>query len=347
MVAECKAAVLVTQRPLPPLVKNQDDVCVICLDSDWRVVDQQPTQNPAAMVAEEDLAYVIYTSGSTGKPKGVLITHRNLSQSNNARVDYYKDPVGRYLLLSSVGFDSSVAVIFHALCTGGMLVLPEPEFNWQLRQLASIISENRITHTLCVPSLYAELLEVAEVEQLASLRTVIVAGEACPRQLVDSHYRSVPGASLFNEYGPTEATVWSTVYRCEPAATRSLVPIGRPIANTATYVLDRNLQPVPMGIPGELYIGGAGVARGYLNQPGLTKDKFITHPLTPDSGERLYRTGDMVRHLSDGNIEFLARLDQQVKIRGARIELAEIEAALSEHPDVKEVAVAAEAGDDD
>src|SRR5258708_26688205 len=199
-----------------------------------------------------------------GKGKGVLMSEWKLAQSNNARVDYYKGPVGRYLLLSSVGFDSSVAVIFHALCTGGMLVLPEPEFNWQLRQLASIISENRITHTLCVPSLYAELLEVADAERLASLRTLIVAGEACPRQLVDSHYRSVPGASLFNEYGPTEATVWSTVYRCEPAAARSLVPIGRPIANTVTYVLDRNLQPVPTGIPGELYIGGGGGWRAYF-----------------------------------------------------------------------------------
>ena len=346
MLADCKAPVLLTQGHLPPLVKNQDDVCVICLDSDWRTVDQDPSNSLPVTAKAEDLAYVIYTSGSTGKPKGVLVTHGNLSQSNNARMDYYRDRVGSYLLLSSVGFDSSVAVIFHALCTGGMLVLPEPEFNWQLKQLAGIISENRITHTLCVPSLYAELLEVAEAGQLTSLQTVVVAGEACPRQLVDAHYRSVPGASLFNEYGPTEATVWSTVYRCEPAEPRSLVPIGRPIANTATYVLDRNLQPVPIGIPGELYIGGAGVARGYLNQPGLTDEKFITHPLTADSGERLYKTGDLVRHLSDGNIEFLARLDQQVKIRGARIELAEIEAALSEHPDVKEVAVAAEEGDD-
>jgi len=346
MLADCKAPVLLTQGHLPPLVKNQDEVSVICLDSDWRIVDQQPTHSLPVAARPEDLAYVIYTSGSTGKPKGVLVTHRNLSQSNNAREDYYKDRVGRYLLLSSVGFDSSVAVIFHALCTGGMLVLPEPEFNWQLKQLASIISENQITHTLCVPSLYAELLEVAETGQLESLQTVVVAGEACPRQLVDSHYRAVPGASLFNEYGPTEATVWSTVYRCEPAEPRSLVPIGRPIANTATYVLDRNLQLVPIGIPGELYIGGAGVARGYLNQADLTAEKFILDPKCADSVGRLYKTGDVVRQLSDGNLEFLDRLDQQVKIRGARIELAEIEAALSEHPDVKEVAVAAQDGDD-
>jgi amino acid adenylation domain-containing protein len=271
MLADCKAPVLLTQGHLPPLVKNQDEVAVICLDSDWRVVAQQPTDALPRTARPDDLAYVIYTSGSTGKPKGVLVTHRNLSQSNNARVDYYRDPVGRYLLLSSVGFDSSVAVIFHALCTGGMLVLPEPEFHWQMKQLAGIISENLITHTLCVPSLYAELLETAELEELASLRTVIVAGEACPRQLVDAHYRSLPTASLFNEYGPTEATVWSTVYRCEPAATRSLVPIGQPIANTVIYVLDRKLQPVPIGVQGELYIGGAGVARGYLHQAELTK----------------------------------------------------------------------------
>jgi amino acid adenylation domain-containing protein len=346
MLADCKAPVLLTQGHLPPLVNNQEDICQICLDSDWRVIDRQSTEAPVHTAGEEDLAYIIYTSGSTGKPKGVLVTHRNLSQSNRARMDYYQDRGGRYLLLSSIGFDSSVAVIFHALCTGGMLVLPEPEFNWQLKQLAAIIFENRISHTLCVPSLYGELLEVAEKGQLASLRKVIVAGEACSKQLVESHYRRVPQASLFNEYGPTEATVWSTVHRCEPATTASLVPIGRPIANTTTYVFDRKLQPVPIGVLGELYIGGAGVARGYLNQPDLTKEKFIPNPLVAGSVEYLYKTGDIVRHLADGNIEFLARLDQQVKIRGARVELAEIEAALGEHPDVKEVAVAAQDGGD-
>jgi surfactin family lipopeptide synthetase A len=342
ILADCKAPLLLTQRHLPPPGRLPHQLRRICLDSDWSEITQNSPDSPGIEVSPEDLAYVIYTSGSTGRPKGVLITHGNLAQSNAARINYYQAATGRYLLLSPISFDSSVAVIFHALCTGGSLVLPEPEFNWDLRQLAEVIAGNQVSHTLCVPSLYTELLEVAQPAQLASLRSVIVAGEACTKQLVDSHYRLLPNASLFNEYGPTEATVWSTVYACDPAAYYSTVPIGRPIANTVTYVLDRNLQPVPAGVPGELYIGGDGVARGYLNQPALTREKFVADPFSAASDRRLYKTGDLVRYLADGNLEFLGRLDQQVKIRGLRIELAEIETALGEHPDVREVVVAAE-----
>ncbi len=285
-----------------------------------------------------NLAYILYTSGSSGVPKGVQVTHRNLAYSNQARVSYYKDSPENFLLLSSYAFDSSVAGIFHTLTTGGTLVMPPADFRWQGEQLANLIFENKITHTLTVPSLYSELLEAANAKHLVSLRSVIVAGESCPRQLVNLHYEILPNASLFNEYGPTEATVWSTVCECEPAQIEA-VPIGRPIANTQTYILDRHLQAVPIGIPGELYIGGEGVARGYLNQRALTEKYFIPDPFSQLSGRRLYRTGDLARYLSTGDIEFLGRNDQQLKIRGQRVELDEIESLLRQHDSVREAAV--------
>src|SRR6202011_426264 len=185
-----------------------------------------------------------------GAPKGVPVTHGNLAHSNQARLQYYKEAVGNFLLLSSYAFDSSVAGIFHSLTSGGTLVLAPPEFRWQAQEVARLIAENRISHVLTFPSLYGELLNHAELSQIDSLRTVIVAGEICPRQLVDHHYRVLPQASLFNEYGPTEASVWSSVYEGEPGESEGAVPIGRPIANTQLYVLDRNGEPVPSLVPG-------------------------------------------------------------------------------------------------
>jgi amino acid adenylation domain-containing protein len=295
--------------------------------------------NPGAR--PEDLAYILYTSGSTGAPKGVQVTHRNLAYSTRERLSYYKDSPERFLLLSSYTFDSSVAGIFHTLTTGGTLVIPPEEFRWETEQLTSLIFENKITHTLTFPSLYGEILDSAGAgaDRLHSLRSVIVAGEACPRQVVNLHYEILPQASLFNEYGPTEATVWSTVFECEPGGGESSVPIGRPIPNTRVYVLDRHLQPVPSGVPGELYIGGEGVARGYLNQPLLTEKKFVRDCFSSSSESRLYRTGDLTRYLPSGDLEFLGRSDLQVKIRGLRVELDEIETILGQYPAVREVAV--------
>jgi aspartate racemase len=293
----------------------------------------------------EDLAYILYTSGSTGTPKGVQITHRNLASSTAARLSYYKDSPERFLLLSSYAFDSSVAGIFHTLVTGGTLVIPPAEFRWESDQLTTLIAENKITHTLTVPSLYSEILDGADPTRLASLRSVIVAGEASSRQLVNRHYEILPNASLFNEYGPTEATVWSTVFECEPGGSGSGVPIGRPIANTRVYVLDLQMEPVPVGVPGELYIGGEGVARGYLNQPQQTEKSFVPDVFSsPSSGNpeaKLYRTGDQVRYSPEGNLEFLGRCDLQVKIRGLRVEVDEVETALCQHPAVREAAVVA------
>jgi non-ribosomal peptide synthetase component F len=199
-----------------------------------------------------------------------------------------------------------------------------------------------------VPSLYALLLEdgLGSIEPLASMHTVIVAGEACPRNLVERHYRLLPHTALFNEYGPTEAAVWSSVYKCSAAQESGVrVPIGEPVDNYQIYVLDELLRPVPVGVGGELHIGGGGVTRGYLRRSELTALKFIPNPFSAEPGTRLYKTGDLARYRANGTIEFLGRVDDQVKIRGFRVELGEIEAALAEHPSIREVAViAAETG---
>ncbi|MFY9744254.1 MAG: amino acid adenylation domain-containing protein, partial [Candidatus Sulfotelmatobacter sp.] len=350
MLADCQTPVLLTQQHLLGNQPRLKQCQVICLDSEWEKIAGQPDSSVIEDLKPENLAYVIYTSGSTGGAKGVEITQQNLAQSTAARLDYYANAGNEFLLLSSFAFDSSVALIFHALCSGGALVLPAREFNWEARQIASLIAQNRTSNMLCIPLLYSELLETADAHELASLRQVIVAGEACPRQLVASHHQLLPAVELFNEYGPTEGTVWSTVYKCQPEEQHSAVPIGRPIANTQVYVLDRNLQPVPPGVQGELFIAGAGVARGYRNQADLTRLKFLPNPFAGTSAEtfaesadsRIYRTGDLVRYLPDGNLIFLGRTDEQVKIRGMRIELGEIELMLSEHPEVREAAVIVE-----
>jgi surfactin family lipopeptide synthetase A len=352
MLSDCGASVLLTQAHLPSTAQVSRQVRVIRLDADWAEIDLRSPQSAEASIAPESLAYVIYTSGSTGGPKGVQVTQRNLAQSTIARIDYYENAYydGAYyegsgkdfLLLSSFAFDSSVATIFHALCSGGTLVLPPAEFNWEARQTSELIWKNQITNILCIPAVYHELLQSTNIGRLSSLRTVVLAGEACPRPLVDMHFKALPGVQLFNEYGPTEATVWSTVYRCQAEDVRESVPIGRAIANTRLYVLDRNLQPVPSGVPGELCIAGDSVARGYLNRTEIAQQKFIADRFAANPDARMYRTGDLVRYLPDGNLQYLGRTDEQVKIRGMRIELGEIEAALSAHPDVKEAAVTVE-----
>jgi aspartate racemase len=340
MSADCGAGVLLTTSDLSARFPAPHGMRTVFLDSADRQVSDPAQKSSRVSAGLDNQAYIIYTSGSTGGPKGVQVTHRNLAHSNYARLNYYKDAVDSFLLLSSYAFDSSVAGIFHALTSGGTLDVPQPgDSGWASEQLAALIAEKQVSHVLTFPSLYGDLLEHADAAQLASLRCVIVAGEACPRQLVDAHYRVLPQASLFNEYGPTEATVWSSVYECEPGETEPTVPIGRPIANTQLYVLDQNLQPVPFGVAGELYVGGEGVTQGYLNRPELTELNFVSSPFVEEPGAKLYRTGDLVRHLADGNLEFLGRADQQVKIRGVRIELGEIEAALTAYPDVREAVV--------
>ncbi|MFD2785408.1 amino acid adenylation domain-containing protein, partial [Hymenobacter rubripertinctus] len=283
-------------------------------------------------VSPEAMAYVIYTSGSTGNPKGVGIRHRNLMHSLAARQHTY-GAVRSFLLLSSVAFDSSVAGIFGTLCSGGQLCLTSHIDVANVGHIARYIEQYHVSHLLTVPSYYQLLIaELQENEN--SLEQIIVAGETCPVSLVDYHFSTAALArcSLFNEYGPTECTVWSSVFAYEKGAP-IIDTIGRPIANTQVYILDGSGKLVPTGVAGEICVGGAGVADGYLNQPELTAQKFTTNPFRP--GEYLYCTGDRGKWLPEGNLVFMGRQDDQVKVRGYRIELGEIESALLGHPAVE------------
>jgi amino acid adenylation domain len=333
ILSDSRTKVLLTQQHLAPIAF---DGTVLDLN-DTNLFASEPVSAPSCEASEENLAYAIYTSGSTGAPKGVLVTHSNLLHSTNARFRYYTEPVERYLLLSSHSFDSSVAGIFWTLSAGGALVLPHEYSHQTASELADLISRHRVSHLLCLPSLYNVLLE--QFAAFGSLRCVIVAGETCPPALVERHHALLPGAVLYNEYGPTEATVWSTVYKCWRATGYRTIPIGRAIPGADVYILDEQLHPVLNGANGEIYIGGPGVARGYFNRPDLTASKFVTASIDSLPATRLYRTGDRGRWLPDGTIEFLGRMDNQIKIRGHRIELEEIEAVLRQHSDVTEAVV--------
>jgi amino acid adenylation domain-containing protein len=296
--------------------------------------DLTPSSHPLLpAVGGDQLAYVIYTSGSTGQPKGVAITHANLAYSTSARIAFYGERPERFLLLSSFSFDSSVAGLFWTLASGGLLVLPPAGEERSPAAVAQQIEQHGITHTLCLPSFHALLL--ATHADLRSLRQVIVAGETCPTSLPREHADRVPGAHLYNEYGPTEATVWATAGRLLPDVE---VTIGKPIPGTSVHILNSDGAPVAADEPGELCISGPGLAREYLNQPELTAQRFEWHP---QIGARTYKTGDRCQLLPSGEIRFLGRIDRQVKIRGHRIEPEAIEAVIASHDSIQSVVVVA------
>ena len=307
---------------------------VVALDEDAKKIARRPDTNPATEALQpQHLAYVIYTSGSTGMPKGVMIEHRNLIASTRARCDVYASGQ-RFLLLSSIGFDSSIAGIFGTLVSGGTLHIGSQAVAQDPLLLARHIADQQIGSLLCVPSLARLILD--HLPSQHALQCLVVAGEACPPALRSQAAR-VPGLSLYNEYGPTECTVWASYWRFGDGETGP-VRIGRPIANTRIYILDASGRPVGVGVTGELHIGGAGVARGYLFRPELTDERFVADPF---NGGRMYKTGDLGRWLPDGSIEYQGRNDFQVKIRGFRIELGEIEARLLDCSGVREAVVLA------
>jgi amino acid adenylation domain-containing protein len=331
IITDAGLSALLTQPHLN-LNMPQADLTVLSL-SDPAIAAHLATP-PMVAVTPDDLAYLIYTSGSTGTPKGVRVTHRNLVHSTTARFTFFPDPVGRFLLLSSFAFDSSMVGIFWTLCQGGALCLPPPQAEKDVMHLSAIIQRQAITHTLMLPSLYRVLMDFAPHGALDSLRAVMVAGEACTVALATQHYALLPKAKLYNEYGPTEGTVWCTAWLIPPAPERIL--IGKAIPNMQTYILDAPQQPVPIGVVGELYIGGVGITPGYHHRPELTAERYVPSPF---GAGRLYRTGDLARYMTDGNIEFLGRVDNQVKVNGFRIELGEIEAVIADHQQVTEAVV--------
>ncbi|MCP4661388.1 MAG: amino acid adenylation domain-containing protein, partial [bacterium] len=328
MLEETRVPVVLTQERLLGTLPEHE-AQVVCLD---RAVAVHGEGNPVDGVRPECVAYVIYTSGSTGRPKGVMITHRNLSNLAAAQAERFGlRPADRVLQFFSLSFDGSVWEIAMALAAGAALHLASQEDLLPGPPLLEVLNGRRITCITLPPSALAGL----GVENLPELATLIVAGEACPPELA----RQWSGGRRFvNAYGPTETTVCAT---CGRHFGDQRLSIGTPIANTRVYVLDRNLEMVPVGVAGELAIAGTGVARGYRDRPDLSAERFVPDPYCgdPAAGERLYRTGDLARRLPDGTIEFLGRIDHQVKLRGFRIELGEIEAILGEHPAVRETAV--------
>ena len=290
---------------------------------------------PIITPCEDNPAYVIFTSGSTGTPKGVVVTHANLAASTAARMSWYGEWPERFLLLSPLIFDSSVAGLYWALSSGGALVIPDANTRRDPKALTALIAHQKPTHTLCLPSVLDVLLETGHAAELASLKTIIVAGEPVLHSLVKKHHKNLAETVLVNEYGPTEATVWCAAARLTDDD--DTAPIGRAIPGTTLTLRDRHCRPVQAGLPAELFVGGAGVARGYLGLEEETQARFIPDP--DRSGKRLYRTGDLVRLRSDGQLDYIGRADDQLKIRGHRVEPAGIEAVIMEEPGVAAAAV--------
>ncbi len=332
MVQDSGIGVVVTRDRLVGRLPTKT-VAAISLDEDHDE-SNEPPPSPEHVAGPADLAYVIYTSGSTGEPKGVLVEHRGLLDVVRAQAVLFEPgPRDRVLQFASSSFDASIFEILMALASGATLVTAERDALLPGAPLAELLAREAITLATLPPSALAATVPDA----LPSLRAVMAAGEACSTEIVA---RWGEGRRFWNLYGPTEPTIWATAALCEPGESP---PIGRPIPNTQVYVLDGRREPVPPGVVGEVYVGGAGVARGYLNRPELTARSFVPDPFANGPGRRLYRTGDLVRHRSDGQLEFVGRIDEQLKIRGFRIEPGEVESVLRSQPGVRTAAVVARA----
>ncbi|BBB56340.1 non-ribosomal peptide synthetase [Candidatus Megaera polyxenophila] len=309
------------------------------ITSDSYLFYEEKDHNLSTIMYADNLAYIIYTSGSTGTPKGVMGTHENLVQSLISRTNYYKEDKIRSLLVVPVSFDSSITAIFWPLITGGSVtIVPQIEY-LDLEQLLYIIKNNSISHFPCPPALYLSLLETGS-SKLKNLQVVVVAGERCPERILELHFELLSNTLLSNEYGPTEVSVWSSassIYDNERKYKVDKITIGKQRTNVELFILDEKIRILPIGVKGEIYIGGKGLARGYINRADLTAERFIANPF--GNGERLYKTGDIGRYLYDGNIEYLGRSDEQVKIRGYRIELGEIESNLNEFQGIRQSVV--------
>jgi amino acid adenylation domain-containing protein len=348
MLEDSGAVLLLTHKHWKGQVEGAVDVDIIDLSNETIYAVEPGSPGSLRRSGKEiqphiepgNLAYVIYTSGSTGKPKGVLVEHQSIVNTLLARRDYYQlDHNSIILQIVGYTFDSSVTDIFNPLVSGSKLVLIPPGSLYDLQYLGKIIKQTAVTYFIAVPGLYKSfLLEIAE--NLKELKQVVLAGDNISEKLVQTHFDLLNHVKLYNEYGPSENSVCSTFYEFKPPGAKVLV--GIPLPNVSCYLLSTEGKLVPIGVPGEIYLAGRGLAREYLKRPELTKEKFLENPFIP--GERMYRTGDLARRLADGNLEFLGRIDNQVKIRGCRVELGEIENRIIGYKDIKEAVVIAHEG---
>ncbi len=336
MLLDARMKVLLTVKKFANVLPVQD-LQVVCLDVDWPQIGQQSSQNVACEVTGDDLAYIMYTSGSTGMPKGVEIRHRSIARlvcgANYARLDATQT----FLHMAPISFDASTFELWGALLNGASCVL-FPDLLPTPSAIASIIAKHKVTVVWLTSSLFNTIIDEVP-DALRGVQQVLTGGEALSVAHIRRALVHLPTTQIINGYGPTECTTFACCYAIPHQLSDDArsIPIGRPIGNTEAYILDATLNPVPVGVIGELYLGGDGLARGYLNRPELTCEKFIAHPFC--SGMQLYKTGDLVRYLANGTIEFIGRIDQQVKLRGFRIELGEIEVMLGRHPAVQEAIV--------
>jgi amino acid adenylation domain-containing protein len=348
MFEDIEAPVLLTTEKLLPSLPDsslassssarQQKPALLCLDTAWKAIAKESSDNPGVTVCPEDLAYVCFTSGSTGRPKGVCIPHRGVVRLVKETNYISVSPSDVLLQLAPISFDASTFEIWGALLNGARLVVFPPGTP-TVADLGETIQKSGVTKLWLTSGLFNEMVD-AQLPSLRNVRQLLSGGDVLSVPHVRKALENLEGCQLINGYGPTENTTFSCFHPISAQSpSHASIPIGRPVANTQVYVLDEQFQLVPAGVPGELHVGGDGLARGYLKRPELTAEKFIPNPFSAEPGARLYRTGDRARYLPDGSLEFLGRMDQQVKIRGFRVELGEIEFALEEHPAVRQCVV--------
>lgn len=340
MLEDAQPQMIIAQRRVAGVLSDIG-LHIIHVDTDWQHISHESAENPTRGVMLEDLAYAIYTSGSTGQPKAAMNSHRGISNSLIwMQATYDLSDAERLVQKTPFSFDVSLCEFFWPLMAGACLIIARPEGHKESAYLAQLIEEQQVTTIHFVPSMLQVFLEEMQPRRFASLKRVLCSGEALPYDLQQRFFERSE-AELHNLYGPTEAAVHVTYWACKPDYQRHVVPIGRPVANTRAYLLDRNLQLLPPGVECELLIGGVSVGQGYLNRAELTAERFVPDPFTSEPGARLYRTGDLVRYLGAGEIDYVGRIDHQVKLRGYRIELGEIEAVLAQYASVREAVVLA------
>lgn len=339
LMKDAQTPVALTEQALVDRLPSSG-AAVVLLDAVADEVAHQPTTRLPVVSEREDPAYVIYTSGSTGQPKGVVVAQRGVANLLQYSAELFQLGEGdRLLQRSSLSFDASVWEIFLPLVCGAELVYPEENLSLEPKKLIDAVRTLRITDLKAPPAVLRLLLAEPTYAHCTSLKRVYAGGEALPNELVRLHFGTLPTVELYNCYGPSEVSVDASFWRCSRADKGAISPLGLPLANTALYVVDQYMQPVPVGVPGELCVAGVGLALGYLRRPELTAERFVRNPFSADPDARLYRTGDLARYRADGVVEFLGRSDSQIKIRGYRVETGEIETALLGHSAIRDVVV--------